>query len=88
MKTVHRTSIASRCPHGGGDAYQAEFHVEGRLLAVEIIQAAIEEATREPVYQEVLTQMLANRLHCIVVTLGVHGRFQTECTAEPTEEDS
>lgn len=83
MKTVHRTTIVGKCPHGCPDVYSAEFHVVDRVITVESIQAEIDAATKEPVYQEDLTQRLANRVGCNVVTLGTHGRFETECRAEP-----
>lgn len=79
--TVHRTTIIAKCPHGGPDVYEAEFHTAS-LLTVETIQAEIDEATREPIYQEHLTIRLAEKLECAVVTIGRHGRFQTECRVE------
>lgn len=82
MKTVHRTTIVGKCPHGCPDVYSAEFHVVDRVITVESIQAEIDAATAEPVYQETLTQRLANAVGCNVVTLGTHGRFETECRAE------
>jgi GTP cyclohydrolase I len=85
MQTIHRTTIVGKCPHGCPDLYAAEFHVEDRVIMVEDIQAAIDDLTREPVYQEALTQALADRLSCVVETRGVHGRFLTECRAEPKE---
>jgi hypothetical protein len=75
MQTIHRTTIVGKCPHGCPDLYAAEFHVEDRVIMVEDIQAAIDD----------LTQALADRLSCVVETRGVHGRFLTECRAEPKE---
>lgn len=63
--------------------YEAEFHVPDVVVTVETIQAEIDAATAEPIYQEHLTQRLANRIGCNVVTVGTHGRFETECRAEP-----
>jgi hypothetical protein len=83
LATVHRTTIVGRCPHGCADVYEAEFHVSGRVLIVEAIQEAIDAATAEPIYQEALTQRLADRLDCAVVTRGAHGKFLSECRAEP-----
>ena len=82
-KTVHRTTIVGKCPHGCADVYEAEFHVENRVITVESIQAEIDRATQEPIYQESLTQTLADRLGWQGVTSGMHGRFGTECRAEP-----
>lgn len=83
MKTVHRTTIVGKCPHGCPDVYSAEFHIADRIITVESIQAEIDAATKEPVYQEDLTQRLANRVGCNVATVGSHGQFETECRAEP-----
>lgn len=80
-KTVHRTTIVAQCPHGGVDVYQTEFHVGNRTVTVESIQTVIDAVVKNPVYQEDLTRQLANTLNCEVVTLGSHGRFQTECHA-------
>lgn len=85
MNTIHRTSISSRCPHGGGDYYTAEFNVGTRFVAVETIQKAIDALTLQPIYQEELTQLLANELKCGVITRGTHGKFSTECHAWPGE---
>lgn len=63
--------------------YKAEFHVEGKVIAVERINEVIASETSVPLYQEVLTQVLANKLQCKVVTFGNHLHFTTECVSEP-----
>lgn len=88
IRTAHQTTIVSRCPHGGIDVYTAEFRVEDRILTVEAIQAEIDQAAQSPIYQEALTQRLADRLGCVVITTGTHGRFRTECRAEPSQEQN
>lgn len=74
MKTRHKTTIHARCPAEGNppDTYEAEF-VTGELIPVETIQAAIDELTRVPIFQEVLTTQLATVLKCTVITIGKHG---------------
>lgn len=85
MLTVHRTTIVGKCPHGCPDVYEAEFHVTGlEVLAVEVIQRAIFDATLQPIYQEDLTKNLGALLGCKVVTRGRHSAFDTECTCEPS----
>lgn len=84
MLTIHKTTIVGKCPHGCPDVYQATFQTN-RLIPVETIQAEINKATAEPIYQETLTQLLADRVGCIVTTIGDHGGFRTECIAEPEE---
>lgn len=86
MLTIHRTTIVGQCPHGGDDIYKAEF-ITGKyeFVAVERIQEEIDKLTQAPIYQETLTQLLANRLDCKVKTYGTHGKFETECEADPEE---
>lgn len=83
MFTIHSTLIAAKCPKGAHDVYEAEFHVAGRVVEVETIAAVIAGSTTRPIYQEDLTQSLADALTCKVVTKGSHGEFSTTCTAEP-----
>lgn len=86
VRTVHRTTIIAKCPHGPDDIYEAEFAVVDRLLTCESIRDAIDRLTVNAVYQESLTQALSESLDCEVVTRGCHGRFNSECRATPTEE--
>lgn len=83
MKTIHRTIIVAKGPHLATDVYNAEFHVDNQTITVEDIQLEIDEVTAEPIYQEQLTQKLADGLGCVVVTYGTHSKFFTTCTAEP-----
>lgn len=82
MTTVHRTTIVGKCPHGCHDIYEAEFATHD-LIRVEDIQSAIERHTAEPIYQEHLTQRLADEVGCEVTTTGRHGQFTTTCKALP-----
>lgn len=83
MITRHRTTVVGKCPHGCADVYEAEFEIADRVITVESIQSEIDAATAEPIYQESLTQRLADRVGCVVTTTGTHGRFLTTCRAEP-----
>lgn len=89
MLTIHRTTIVGECPLGCIDIYEAEFHVVSRVIEVGDIADAIREATEEPIYQEDLTQLLANNLGCKVVTRGMHTQkqvnFSSTCEAEPSK---
>jgi hypothetical protein len=86
MQTVHRITIVGKCPLGCQDIYQAEFHISNKVIEVGDIADAIKEATENPIYQEVLTQLLADNTGCRVVTVGRHSQFETTCEAEPFEE--
>lgn len=83
LKTIHRTVIVAKCPHGGPDVYEAEFHIQDKIVTVEFIQGQIDRLTDSGIYQEKLTQKLADMIGCEVVTKGTHKRFTTECTAGP-----
>ena len=82
-RVTHRTTIVGKCPHGCQDIYQAEFHVDHRVITIESIQEAIDTTTEKPIYQEDLTQALANKVGCKVITKGSHGRFETTCVSDP-----
>jgi len=84
MMVIHKTMIVGKCPHGCADLYQAEFRVRNRVIPVERIQEEIDAATKEPIYQEDLTQALADSLGCEVQLEGVHGRFNSISSATPT----
>ncbi len=84
--TTHKTTIVGKCPHGCDDVYEASFIVEGRVLRVEDIDAAIIGCTKEPIYQETLGQALADILECKVVLEGKHGRFETLSISDPESE--
>jgi len=77
--TTHTTTITGKCPHGCPDVYEATFEV-GRLIPVEVIQAAIDCYTMGPVYQEDLTRKLAECLRCKVTLKGTHSKFGTVTT--------
>ncbi len=83
MKTIHRTTIIAKCPHGGPDVYEAEFIIIDKMITVEFIQGKIDMLTDSGIYQEKLTQKLADLVGCDVVTKGTHKRFSTECSASP-----
>jgi len=84
MNVVHRIRIEAVCPvNGDPDLYAAAVFVPaGRLLYCEDVVAAVAAATRAPATQEVITQALADRVACRVVTVGTHVRGRVETTVE------
>jgi hypothetical protein len=73
MKVRHKTTLHATCPvNGAADLYDCWVYVEGRVLTCEEIFEAAAELTREPVFQEKLTQALADRLGARVKTEGRH----------------
>lgn len=80
LKCVHEILIHSECPHGGKDRYESYFFCSD-VLTVESIKDAIDKFTKNPIYQEDLTRLLAEFLGCEVKTVGMHKGFKTTCVA-------
>jgi GTP cyclohydrolase I len=86
MKTRHHIVIRATCPvDNTPDKYDGYVYVNNRVLTFEEVAAAVEALTQEPVFQERLTQALADRLQCRVKTRGRHvaGGIVTTCVCEP-----
>jgi GTP cyclohydrolase I len=86
VRTRHHIVIRSTCPvDHTSDQYDAYVYVNSQVLACEEVAAAVEALTQEPVFQERLTQDLADRLGCRVKTKGRHvaGGIETTCVCEP-----
>lgn len=81
--TEHRLTITAICPVDGTiDVYKMIVETHD-MIAVERIQDVVASATRDPLYQEALTQSLADELGATVTTEGVHSGVDTRCRAEP-----
>lgn len=80
MVAVHRIVIHGTCPHGCPDVYTGRFKTT-RMIPVEVVEAAIKCCTLTPIYQESLTQRLADILACEVTLNGMHGNFYSETIA-------
>ena len=73
MKVRHHIEVRSTCPvNGDADRYDAFVYIEDRVLKCEDVAEAVADLTRGPVYQENLTQALADRLQAKVKTVGRH----------------
>lgn len=83
MKVVHRLQIHAACPSDRlGDVYDCEVHAE-RVIPVEDIIAAADEAAAMVIYQEDLADWLRRKLRARIVLRGSHfGRVTTEVIAE------
>lgn len=85
----HVLTIKSRCPvDNAEDTYEAVVTVKNRLLDCEYICRVVDELTQKPIFQERLTQEMADRLMTTVVTAGTHcgGRVRTTCRCKPRGE--
>jgi heterodisulfide reductase subunit C len=77
MLVEHRLEIVAVCPVDKlPDVYACIVRCS-RVVKVEDILAAVEIVTKEPAYQETLTQELHRRLACEVETTGWHSGVLT-----------
>src|SRR5689334_12565430 len=86
MKVRHRITICCVSPGSvAEDLYACTTQVTDRGLAYEDVVVAVEALTRRPVFQDQLTQGLADRLHALVRTVGNHddGRVETTIVCRP-----
>lgn len=78
MLVRHRIVIRSKCPvDGADDTYVCDTYPTS-LLKCEDVRDAVAELTAGPVFQEMLTAQLAERLGCKVRTRGTHCRGRVE----------
>jgi hypothetical protein len=74
MKVRHRLIVRATCPvNGDRDRYLCWVTLD-RVVKVEDIWQLVEELTQKPIFQEDLTQALADRLGAPVKTRGTHRR--------------
>ncbi len=87
MRVTHKFSLVCRCPvNNDVDYYECEVTVT-RLVKCEDVLTAVNNYTGDTVFQEQLTQALADDLGADVVTRGMHvgGKVETTCRCEPSE---
>jgi hypothetical protein len=88
MRVRHHVVIRSSCPvNGDPDVYDCWVYARRVVLCEEVL-AAVEAETKGPIYQEALTQALADRLGCQVKSVGTHcrGRVTTAVVCRPRGE--
>lgn len=75
---THETKVFGRCPVDGKvDSYDVTITTR-RFIKVEDILATIDEI-QSPVFQEAMTQLLADKLGCNVRSVGYHTGVKTTC---------
>jgi hypothetical protein len=83
MRVKHTSDITARCPvNGKRDCYRVSFLFE-RFVAVEELLKDIHAYSETSIFQEDLTQRLADRWSAVVRTVGAHGMVITTCVARP-----
>ena len=78
MMITHEVKVYGYCPvDGKGDSYDVTISTM-RLLKVEDILSAI-NGLNWPLFQETMTQQLADVLGCHVRSVGYHSGIKTTC---------
>ena len=78
MLVTHEVQVYGRCPvDGKSDSYDVTVTTR-KLIRVEDIISAI-DAIEWPVFQEEMTQQLADKLGCHVRSIGYHSGIKTTC---------
>jgi hypothetical protein len=78
MIVTHKVQVYGRCPvDGKSDSYDVTFTTM-KVVKVEDIIAAI-DAIQWPLFQEEMTQQLADTLGCHVRSIGYHSGVKTTC---------
>jgi hypothetical protein len=86
MRVKHRIVIHAVCPvNQAEDHYDCTVAVRDRVLTCEEVIGCVDELTKEPIFQEHLTQKLADCLRARVKTVGAHadGRVKTTVVCRP-----
>jgi hypothetical protein len=83
MNIEYRLGITARCPLDENltDIYHLTVRSNETIL-VESILGAVEHFTRKPVYQEELTELLAQALGADVEIIGTHKTVEVTSRAE------
>ena len=77
MRVEHSLTVTAKCPvDSKPDVYEVVIRAS-RLVNVEDILAAVAENTKQPVFQEALTELLHRDLACEVETRGYHSGVLT-----------
>ena len=78
MLVTHEIQVYGRCPvDGQSDTYDVTVTTR-KIIKVEDIIEAI-NSIQWPVFQEEMTQQLADRLGCRVRSVGYHSGIKTMC---------
>lgn len=88
MKVTHEFELQAKCPvDDSRDIYHCSIEIGRMLKCEEIIESARRIATAEAIFQEDLTQAIANRIGGKTTTVGLHKcGVKTTVVCEPTIE--
>ena len=78
MKVTHEIEVRGICPVDlSFDVYQVKIS-SMRIVQVEDIISVV-NALKWPLYQEEMTQQLAEKLKCSICSVGYHSSVKTTC---------
>jgi GTP cyclohydrolase I len=85
MLVEHTLTMSAQCPNGCRDLYEVTFRV-GKLVMVEELLEVVAQYEEREIFQEELTQQLADLLQCEVESQGTHSDVRTRvvCRYEDT----
>lgn len=93
MKCEYKLHVAAKCPKGGRDEYLVIVEAD-TMIPVETIISIIDVEVAKPVFQEAMTQLIAEQLDHLPVdstdqpvvgvvrTIGYHSGVRTECVED------
>jgi hypothetical protein len=80
MNVKHELTIYGKCPVDESmDRYEITIETNRIVMVEDILNAA--QDLPSPVFQEIATMFLAQRLGCRVTTVGYHSGVKTTCSA-------
>ena len=83
MKVIYELQACAPCPVASAtDVYQLTVRSD-HMIEVERINAAVERLTKEAIFQEDLTELLAKMLDATSESIGWHSGVKVTCTSEP-----
>lgn len=86
MIVLHQFPIVSKCPvDDRQDVYECTVESD-RVIKVEDILAAVARHTKAPMFQEDITERMAEDLGCKVTTSGLHSNVRTVVTCGQIED--
>ena len=86
MHVEHSLTMIAKCPvNGATDFYDVTFILD-KFINVEALMVEMLQYHKQPIYQEDLTQKLADFAKCEVITHGIHSGIRTMVRCAPAPE--
>lgn len=83
MKVEHTLTMQAKCPaNEATDVYDVTFRMD-KILQVEILIGHVGQMRGVKLFQEEITQSLADRFECEVESVGMHSGVKTRVVCQP-----